>query len=82
MNGFRNGSLPNWAETGRIAPYIIWNAGVQKKITDKMTIGFAVQNLLDKLAPSDDTYNAYPFFWQSYSPIGREVFANINYKFN
>lgn len=82
VNGFRNGSLPNWAETGRIAPYIIWNAGVQKKITDKMTIGFAVQNLLDKLAPSDDTYNAYPFFWQSYSPIGREVFANINYKFN
>jgi iron complex outermembrane receptor protein len=82
LNGFRNGSLPNWAETGRIAPYIVWNAGLQKKITDKMTIGFAVQNLLDKLAPSDDTYNAYPFFWQSYSPIGREVFANFNYKFN
>ncbi len=82
LNGFRNGSLPNWAETGRIAPYIIWNAGLQKKITDKMTIGFAVQNLLDKGAPRDDTYNSYPFFWRSYSPIGREVFANINYKFN
>lgn len=82
VNGYRLGSLPNWAETDRIAPYIIWNAGLQKKITDKMTIGFAVQNLFDKLAPSDDTFNSYPFFWRSYSPIGREVFANINYKFN
>ena len=82
VNGYRLGSLPNWGETDRIAPYIIWNAGLQKKITDKMTIGFAVQNLFDKLAPSDDTFNSYPFFWRSYSPIGREVFANFNYKFN
>ena len=38
----------NGRKPSRIAPQIIWNAGLQKKITDKMTIGFAVQNLLDK----------------------------------
>ncbi len=87
VNGYRQGSQIPWNDLAdrapdRIAPTIIWNAGLQKKITDKMTIGFAVQNLFDKIAPSDDTNNSYPFFWGSYSPIGREVFANINYKFN
>ncbi|MFD0725929.1 TonB-dependent receptor plug domain-containing protein [Lysobacter brunescens] len=82
VNGYRYGSLPNWAETGRIAPYIVWNAGVQKRITDKATIGLAVQNLLDKTAPRDESFNAYPYFWNSYSPIGREVFVSFNYKFD
>jgi iron complex outermembrane receptor protein len=82
VNGYRQGSQIPWGSGDRIAPQIIWNVGLQKKITDKMTIGFAVQNLLDKLAPSDDSNNSYPYFWGSYSPIGREVFANFNYKFN
>lgn len=82
LNGYRWGSLPNWAETGRIAPYIIWNARVEKKITDKATVGFAVNNILDKLHPEDDTFNSYPFFWRAYSPIGREVYASFSYKFN
>ncbi|MBB3277212.1 MULTISPECIES: TonB-dependent receptor [unclassified Pseudoxanthomonas] len=82
LNGYRWGSLPNWAETGRIAPYIIWNATVQKKITEKATVGIAVNNLFDKLAPRDDTFNTYPFFWRAFSPIGREVFVNFSYKFN
>jgi iron complex outermembrane receptor protein len=87
VNGYRLGSQIPWNNLApgapdRIAPYIIWNVGLQKKITDKMTIGFAVQNLLDKIAPSDDTNNSYPYMWNTYSPIGREVFANFNYKFN
>jgi iron complex outermembrane recepter protein len=82
INGYRLGSLPNWGETGRVAPYIIWNAGVAKKITEKATIAFTVQNVLDKLAPRDDSFDQYPYFWGAYSPIGREVFASFNYKFN
>ena len=82
LNGYRWGSLPNWAETGRIGSYVIWNARVEKKITEKATIGFAVNNLLDELHPDDDTFNSYPFFWRSYSPIGREVYASFSYKFN
>ncbi len=82
VNGYRWGSLPNWAETNRIAPYIIWNARIEKKITDKATVGLAVNNLLNKLHPEDNTYNSYPYFWRAYSPIGREVFVHLNYKFN
>lgn len=79
--GYRFGSLPNWGETGRVAPYIIWNGSVSKKITDKATIGLSVANIFNKLAPRDDTYNSYPFFWRAYSPVGRQVFADFSYKF-
>lgn len=82
LYGFRWGSLPNWAETGRIAPYIIWNASVSKKITDKAKVGFYVSNIFDKLHPRDDTFDTYPFFWRAYSPIGREMAIQFDYKFN
>lgn len=82
VNGYRWGSLPNWAETGRIGSYVIWNLAVQKEITEKATIGIAVNNVLDELSPKDNTFNTYPFFWRAYSPIGREVFASFKYKFN
>ncbi|KAF1701311.1 TonB-dependent receptor [Pseudoxanthomonas suwonensis] len=81
VNGYRWGSLPNWAETHRIAPYIIWNARFEKKITEKASLGLSVNNLFDKLHPNDDTFDSYPFFWRAYSPIGREVFATFAYRF-
>ncbi len=79
--GYRWGSAPNWAETGRIAPYIIWNASLGKKITDNASVGVTVLNVFNKLHPEDDTFDSYPFFWRAYSPIGRQVFASFNYKF-
>ncbi len=82
LNGYRWGSLPNWEETGRIGSYVIWNLAVQKEITEKATIGIAVNNVFDELHPTDNSYNTYPFFWRAYSPIGREVFASFKYKFN
>ena len=78
----RWGSLPNWAETGRIAPYTLWNVNVAKKITDKARITLFVNNVFDTLHPRDDTFDSYPYFWRAYSPVGREVFAQLEYKFN
>lgn len=80
--GYRWGSLPNWAETGRIGSYVIWNANVTKKLTNKMSVGLYVNNVFDDYAPKDDTFNSYPFFWRAYSPIGREVFVQFEYKLN
>ena len=82
LNGYRWGSLPNWAETGRIGSYVVWNGRVEKKVTEKASVGFAVNNILDELHPEDDTFNSYPFFWRAYSPIGREVYVSFSYKFN
>lgn len=79
--GTRWGSLPNWGETGRIAPYLQWNLDVNRKITDKLAVGLSVTNVFDKLHPNDSTYTTYPYFWRAFSPVGRQVFANIQYTF-
>lgn len=80
--GYRWGSLPNWEETGRIGSYVIWNANIQKKITNKATIGLYVNNVFDTLSPKDNSYNQYPYFYYAYSAIGREVFVQFEYKLN
>ena len=78
----RYGSLPNWQETGRIAPYFIWNASVGKQITEDLQVNFYVNNIFDKTHPKDDGFNSYPYFWRAFSPIGREIALELQYKFN
>lgn len=80
--GTRWGSLPNWAETGRIAPHLLWNVNVAKEITNNMSVGLYVNNVFDKIAPNDPTFNTYPYFWRAFSPVGREVFLQLDYRFN
>jgi iron complex outermembrane recepter protein len=77
----RYGSVPNWQETGRIAPYFLWNVNASKKITDKLTASFFVNNIFNKFSPRDDGFNTYPYFWRGYSPVGREISAQLEYKF-
>ena len=77
----RYGSTPNWQETGRVAPYFLWNVNATKKITDKLTASFYVNNVLNKFHPRDDGFNTYPYFWRGYSPVGREISAQLQYKF-
>jgi outer membrane receptor protein involved in Fe transport len=75
----RYGSVPNWQETGRIAPYILWNVNATKRITEQASVGLYVNNLLNKFAPRDDGFNSYPYFWRAFSPIGREVSVQFTY---
>lgn len=77
----RYGSLPNWQETGRIAPYFLWNTSVGKEITENAKITLYVNNIFDKTHPRDDGFNSYPYFFRSYSPIGREVALEFQYNF-
>ncbi len=77
----RAGSVPNWQETGRIAPYFLWNINATKKITDKLTATFYVNNVFNKFHPTDNGYNTYPYFYRGYSPVGREISAQLQYKF-
>ncbi|WP_374601500.1 TonB-dependent receptor plug domain-containing protein [Arenimonas sp.] len=77
--GTRYGSLPNWAETGRIAPYHVYNLNVGYEFTENFRASLIVNNVLDKIAPKDDTFFTYPFFWRAFSPIGREVFVQAEF---
>lgn len=77
----RYGSLPNWLETGRIGSYTVWNASVGKSLTDKVAVRFFVNNIFDKISPKDNGFYTYPYFYSAYSPIGREVAAEVTIKF-
>ncbi|AKK66373.1 TonB-dependent receptor [Xanthomonas translucens pv. undulosa] len=81
LYGYRYGSRPNYAERARVAPYVIWNADIAKRITDKATLGISVLNVFDKIHPRDDTYTAWPYFPRVYSAIGRQLYANFTYHF-
>ncbi|WP_242106902.1 TonB-dependent receptor plug domain-containing protein [Luteimonas aquatica] len=77
----RYGSLPNWLETGRIGPYFIWNASVGKSLTDKVSARFFVNNIFDNISPRDEGFYTYPYFYSAYSPVGREIAAEVTIKF-
>jgi iron complex outermembrane recepter protein len=79
MNRF--GSVPNWQETGRIAPYFLWNVNASKQITEKATVSLFVNNIFNKFSPRDEGFNTYPYFWRSFSPVGRQISAQFEYKF-
>ncbi len=73
--------MPNWAETGRIAPFTTYNTSVTYVVDQSLDLQLAVSNLFDKVHPNDATYDSYPFFYRSYSPIGREVSLEARYRF-
>ena len=86
----RTGSFPIWNPnntnftSGRIGsrtgPNITWNMTVGKKITDKLYVRGNINNIFDHIHPNDDTFNSYPYFWQGYSPVGREIGLELSYK--
>ena len=78
----RLGSLPNWQETGRIHPFVTWNANFGFQVTDNIKTTLFVNNVFNTLSPEDDGFNSYPYFWRAFSPIGREFFVKMEYKFN
>src|SRR5690606_11541558 len=80
--GTRYGSLPNWEETGRIAPYHIYNFNLAWQATDDLRVSCIANNVLNKFHPEDDSFFTYPFFWRGFSPIGRELFVQFDYRFN
>lgn len=80
----RLGSVANWGQTGRIAPQTYFNASIEYRlIEDQASIGLSVNNVFDKNPPYDSTNDEYPYYSiANYSPIGREVFVSLGYKFD
>ncbi|TDK28346.1 TonB-dependent receptor [Luteimonas aestuarii] len=83
--GYRLGSRPNnnqITHPGRGSSFTLWNADVSKRITEQMRLGLSVVNVFNKMPPQDDSYTAWPYFApRSYSPIGRQIYANITFDF-
>lgn len=81
--GLRYGSIPNWGETGRLQPYITYNMNIGKKITNDLKLTLLVNNVLNNTHIEDSSHTAWPYFnyWGGQSPIGREVFVQVDYRF-
>lgn len=79
--GQRRGSLPNWAETGRIGPYITYNASLQYRFDDHWTFSGIVNNIGNRAPNRDETFDVYPYFISNYDPVGREYFFQVDYRF-
>lgn len=80
--GQRWGSTPNWAETGRLGPYMKYNLTVGKKITNDLKLTLAIDNVLDNIAKDDPTHTSWPYFNPYlYSPVGRQVYVQAEYRF-
>jgi iron complex outermembrane receptor protein len=81
VSGVRYGTLPTWDETGRTRPMLVWNANIGKRITPALDLKFFVNNVFNALHPEDDSNVAFPYFYDTYSPVGREVALQARYRF-
>ncbi|WP_405228368.1 TonB-dependent receptor domain-containing protein [Lentisalinibacter sediminis] len=82
--GIRLGSVPNWGETGRIGPQMVYNLTANYRVNNNFDIDLVVQNLMDENPPRDGTFDTYPYFWFNYTGLayGREYFLQANYNFD
>lgn len=77
----RSGSLPRYDQQGRIGALSIWNANVGKQITDDMNVRFYVNNVFNKIHPEDRSNTEFPYFYEAYNPVGREIAVQATYAF-
>ncbi len=84
----RYGSLPNWQRNadgvtfGRAGINFLWNVNVGRKIGKNAEITLYVNNVFNDIHPQDHTFNSFPFFHDTFSPVGREIAVQFDYKFN
>lgn len=82
LSMIRQGSLPAFGDKGRTGKLFIWNANVGKKITDSMDIRFYVNNIFNATHPDDGSNTGFPYFYDVYNPVGREVAVQMIYTFD
>jgi outer membrane receptor protein involved in Fe transport len=80
----RFGSIPNWAETGRLGSWTTTNLSARYSglMGGEAYVGFAISNLLNRKPPRDPTYDSFPYYSDyNYDPIGREIFLEVGTRF-
>jgi len=80
----RFGSVPNWAETGRLGSWASTNLSGRYSglMGGDVYVGFVVDNLFNRKPPRDPTFDTYPYYSDSnYDPIGREYFLEVGTRF-
>ncbi|MGA6182208.1 TonB-dependent receptor [Stenotrophomonas sp. NPDC077421] len=82
LYGMRYGSLPKTDGSGRIAPYMTYNASLYRRLNDNATLGLIVNNLRDSRPPADRNGGGWPFYpVGNYDPYGRQLWLEFDYRF-
>lgn len=81
--GTRLGANQNWAETGRLRPYLVYNAQIAHQFSPNTRVEFTVVNLTDNQYRFDETYTSYPYFYayNGADPLGRRFFVSLQHRF-
>ena len=90
----RFGSTPNYLAsqadnytdpgTGKLAPWMLYNASVTFNPTKQLGLSLMVDNLFNNMPPEDHSYDgltAEPYNIFNYNVFGRSFFVEANYKF-
>jgi len=78
----RYGTLPQRNGPGRTGVHLVWNANVGRQIGQQTEVRLYVNNLFNNIHPHDPTNTTFPYFYDAYSPVGREVAAQVEYRFD
>lgn len=82
LYGNRFGSLPKTDGSGRIAPYMTYNASVFRQFGENLSVGVIVNNLRDSRPPADRNGGGWPFYpVGNYDPYGRQYWLQLDYRF-
>ncbi|WP_267226121.1 TonB-dependent receptor domain-containing protein [Dyella silvae] len=91
----RYGSSPNYQATvvnnytdpgtGKLSPWMIYNASVQYTPIANLTLSFLVNNLFNSMPPKDGSYpgslGGGPYNSTNYDVYGRQMYIEATYKF-
>ncbi|WP_158545035.1 TonB-dependent receptor [Dyella monticola] len=83
LYGHRYGPSPNYTATNigigavgaaRVSPWITLNGSVTYRPTHRLSLSLLVNNLTNRMPPTDGSYVTYPYFNnQNYNIYGREI---------
>src|SRR3546814_20130043 len=80
--GLRYGSIPNWAETSRLQPYITYNFNIGKQITTDIKVTLLVNNVLNNNHIADASHTTWPSYtyWGGPIPNAPEAFIQTPHR--
>ena len=82
LSTVRYGSLPKYnSAAGRTDAFYLWNTNVGWRFSKKAELRFYINNLFNDLHPGDETNTSFPYFYEAFNPVGREVALQFEYKF-
>src|SRR3546814_20454369 len=79
--GLRYGSIPNWAETSRLQPYITYNFNIGKQITNDLKVTLLVNNVLTTphINHAPHPSSPYSHYSASQNPTARAHFHPLDH---